>query len=55
MWKLASSFVIEKKIEKKNPLSDEFCDFYDTAGSVLDSQHYIPPWIEICKLIISAY
>ena len=24
--------------------SDEFCNFYDSAGSVLDSQHYIHPW-----------
>ena len=23
--------------------SDEFCNFYDAAGSVLDSQHYIHP------------
>jgi hypothetical protein len=23
--------------------SDEFCIFYDGAGSVLDSQHYIHP------------
>ena len=23
--------------------SDEFCNFYDSAGSVLDSQHYIHP------------
>ena len=22
---------------------DEFCNFYDSAGSVLDSQHYIHP------------
>ena len=22
-----------------------FCNFYDSAGSVLDSQHYIHPWI----------
>ena len=32
--------------EKSNKLfcSDEFCNFYDGAGSVLDSQHYIHPW-----------
>ena len=23
---------------------DEFCNFYDGHGSVLDSQHYINPW-----------
>mgnify|MGYP001436528334 CR=1 FL=1 len=28
---------------------DEFCNFYDGAGSVLDSQHYIHPWFTICN------
>ena len=28
---------------RKNLPSDEFCNFYDSAGSVLDSQHYIHP------------
>ena len=42
---LTSSFLIEKLLDKKNDFpSDEFCNFYDGAGSVLDSQHYIHPW-----------
>ena len=32
---------------------DEFCNFCDTAGSVLHSQHYIHPWAKLCSLICS--
>ena len=40
------SFVNKKKrIDKKCIFpSDEFSDFYDGHGSVLDSQYYIHPW-----------
>ena len=45
---LTSSFVIEKWIDKniRSFLSDEFFNFHDGDGSVLDSQHYIHPWQE---------
>ena len=26
--------------------SDELCNFHDSHGSVLDSQHYIHPWTQ---------
>ena len=26
---------------------DEFCNFYDAAGSVLDSKYYIHPWLRV--------
>ena len=28
----------------KNLKADEFCNSYNDAGLVLDSQHYIHPW-----------
>ena len=45
---LTSSFFI-KKIDNVFSTSAEFCNFYDGAGSVLDSQHYIHPWFTICN------
>ena len=42
------SFVNEKRIDKKCIFpSDEFSDFYDGHGSVLDSQDYIHPWFHL--------
>ena len=41
-----SSFVFEKQIDIFLP-SDKFYNFYDGAGSVLDSYHFIHPWLVI--------
>jgi hypothetical protein len=30
---------------------DEFCNFHDGHGSVLDSQHYIHPWARKVKKV----
>ena len=30
---------------------DEFWNFYDSAGSVLDSQHYIHPWVSTFQFL----
>ena len=48
MKNVNSSFVIERQIDIFFP-SDEFCNLYDAAGSVLDSQHYIHPWMKAVK------
>ena len=45
---LTSAFFI-KKIDNVFSTLAEFCNFYDGAGSVLDSQHYIHPWFTICN------
>ena len=36
----------QERMVNKNVIfpSDEFCNFLDGHGSVLDSQHYIHPW-----------
>ena len=45
-WKKCYSVDLKDKTDNFFSPLNEFCNFYDAAGSVLDSQHYIHPCLE---------